>query len=137
MNSTDLYRIERLLSTNDPEVYQESSRHDALLLVQETGVLTRDMAVAAIRDESRENRRWADVTFTDERSLSPTEDTRLLIYRAAARWNHEQEPVTVLCSSVYALHTGETCFPSTNTGTTLTTGRAAAASGAPPKKNVG
>jgi hypothetical protein len=30
-----------------------------------------------------------------------------LIYRATARWNYEEKPMNVLCSSVYALYSGE------------------------------
>jgi hypothetical protein len=107
MSFTDLYQIERTLWTNDPEVYQVSLRQDALLLFQETGVITREMAVAAIRGENRENRRWAEVEFADQRVLCPTQDTRILVYRAAARWNYEENPISLLCSSVYALHSGE------------------------------
>ena len=61
MNGTDLYEIEGSLWTNDPKVYHDSLRHDALLIFQETGVITRDTAVATIREENRENRQWADV----------------------------------------------------------------------------
>jgi hypothetical protein len=107
MNSTELYEIERSLWTNDPKVYHDSLRHDALLLFQETGVITRDTAVAAIREENREDRRWAEVSFSDQRTLSPTQDTYVLIYKATARWNYEQSPITVLCSSIYALHSGD------------------------------
>jgi hypothetical protein len=106
MNSTDLYQIERSLWTNDPKVYLDSLRHDALLLFQETGVITRDIAVAAIREENRANRRWAEVTFSDQKVLSPTEHTRVLIYKATARWNYERNPITVLCS-IYVSQAGE------------------------------
>jgi hypothetical protein len=107
MNSTDLYQIERSLWTNDPKVYHDTLHYDALLLFQETGLITRDNAVAAIREENRENRRWAEVRFSDQRALSPTQDTRVLIYKATARWNYEENPITVFCSSVYALYSGE------------------------------
>ena len=107
MDSTELYEIERSLWTNDPEVYRDSLRQDALLMFQETGMITRDAAIAAIREESRENRHWAEVRFVDERVLSPTNDTRVLIYKAAARWNYESNPISVLCSSIYALDSSE------------------------------
>ena len=103
MKSVDLYQIERTLWTNNPEIYHDSLRSDALLLFGETGVITRDTAVAAIRDENREDRRWAEVTFSDQRTLAPTSDTCILIYKATARWNYSQDPITVLCSSFYAL----------------------------------
>ena len=107
MNSTDLYQIEKSLWTNDPNVYRDALCQDALLLFQETGVITRDTAVAAIREENRESRRWAEVRFSDERVLSPTQHTRVLIYKATARWNDEQNPIAVLCSSIYALQSDE------------------------------
>ena len=43
MKSLDLYQIERTLWTNNPEIYHDSLRSDALLLFGETGVITRDM----------------------------------------------------------------------------------------------
>lgn len=107
MDATRLYEIEKSLWTNDPKIYHQSLRHDALLLFQETGVITRDAAVAAIGQENRENQHWAEVRFSDQRVLAPTPDTRVLIYQATVRWNYEQNPITVLCSSVYALHSGE------------------------------
>ena len=107
MNSTELYEIERSLWTNDPGVYYDSLRDDALLVFQETGVVTRDTAVAAICEENREHRHWAEVNSSDQKVLCPTDDTRVLIYKANARWNYEQNPITVLCSSIYALHSGD------------------------------
>lgn len=119
MKAMELYDIERSLWTNDPTVYHDSLRHDALLLFQETGVITRDRAVAAIHDESRENRHWAEVEFSDQRALAPTHDTRVLIYKATARLNLELNPINVICSSIYAptLWRMEICLPSTNTNT--------------------
>jgi hypothetical protein len=107
MDSPELYEMERLLWTNDPRIYRDSLRNDALLLFRETGIITRDTAVAAIREENRDNRRWAEVSFSDQRVLCPTDDTRVLIYKATARWNYEQKPINVLCSSTYALCSGE------------------------------
>src|SRR5262245_34690464 len=89
MNWTELFEVERSLWTNDPKVNHDSLRDDALLLFQETGVITRDTAVAAIREENREDRRWAEVIFADQRVLCPTDDTRVLIYKATARWNYD------------------------------------------------
>jgi len=40
-------------------------------------------------------------------TLPGTPDTRVLIYNTTARWNYEQNPITVQCSSVYALHFDE------------------------------
>lgn len=99
-------RNRKIAWTNDPELYHDSLRHDALLMFGETGVITRDAAIAAIREEHRENRHWAEVRFSDQRVLSPTDDTRVLIYKAAARWNYESNLITVHCSSVYALDSG-------------------------------
>jgi hypothetical protein len=107
MDASALCEMEKFLWTNDPRIYHDSLRDDALLLFQETGVITRETAVAAIREENRDNRRWAEVSFSDPRVLCPTDDTRVLIYKATARWNYEQKPISVLCSSTYALCSGE------------------------------
>jgi hypothetical protein len=106
MTSTDLFEIERSLWNNDPVLYHETLRPDALLVFRETGVITRDAAVASIRDLNRLNYYWTEVQFADQRVLSPANDTRVLVYRATARWNYEQSPETVLCSSIYALQSG-------------------------------
>jgi hypothetical protein len=63
-------RDRKVTVDHDPKVYHDSLRHDALLLFQETGVITRDTAVGAIRDEQRENRHWAEVRFADQKVLS-------------------------------------------------------------------
>jgi hypothetical protein len=107
VTSTDLFEIERSLWNNDPVLYHDTLRSDALLLFRETGVITRDGAVAAIRELNRLNHYWAEVEFADQRVLSPTNDTRVLVYRATARWNYAQSPETVLCSSIYALQSSE------------------------------
>jgi hypothetical protein len=78
-----------------------------LLRFQETGVITRDTAIAAIREENRENRRWAEVRFSGQRVLSPRQDTCVLVYKATARWNSEENPIIVLCSGLYVLYSGE------------------------------
>jgi hypothetical protein len=107
MNSRELFEIERSLWTNDPDIYQKALRENALLLFQETGLITRDTAVGAIREENHRNRRWAEVEFSDQRSLCPTPNTRVLIYKATARWNYNENRMTVLCSGIYALQSGE------------------------------
>jgi hypothetical protein len=107
MNVKELLELERPLWTNNPDVYHDSLRDDALVLFQETGVMTRDTAVAAIREENRQSRQWAEVRLADENMLSPTADTRVLIYKATARWNDDPKPISALCSSTYALSGGK------------------------------
>ena len=107
MDGTGLYEIERSLWTNDPKVFHDSLRRDALLIFRESGVITRNTAVAAMTEENRENRHWTEVRFSDQRVLSPTHDTRVLIYKVTARWNDQRDRITVRCSSIYALHSDE------------------------------
>jgi hypothetical protein len=107
VTSADLFEIERALWNNDPVLYHDTLRPDALLLFPETGMITRDVAVAAIRALNRLHHYWTDVEFADQRVLSPMHDTRLLVYRATARWNYAESAETVLCSSIYALQSGE------------------------------
>jgi len=88
MDGTGLYEIERSL-WNDPKFFRDSLRRDALLLFR------------------RENRHWTEVRFSDQRVLSPTHDTRVLIYKATASWNDTQDRIIVRCSSIYALRSDE------------------------------
>ncbi len=96
-----LTAIERRLWTNDPGFYGDALVEEALLVFPETGVITRDAAVAAIRVENAEGRRWAEVHFQDVRCLRVSADAAVLVYRVTARWEHEESAVSALASSVY------------------------------------
>ena len=67
-----LLKIERSLWTNDAEVYERTLVEDTVLVFAETGVITRDTALAAIRQENSDGRRWASVEFDDVRYMSAT-----------------------------------------------------------------
>jgi hypothetical protein len=67
----------------------------------ETGMISRDQAVAAIRRENDEGRRWADVPLSDVHVSRLAADVSLLHYRVNARWEHESDTVVALASSVY------------------------------------
>ena len=97
----ELVAIEKGLWTNDAPLYRDSLIRDALLVFPETGVITRDAAVEAIREENDKGRRWAEVRFDDVRCLRLADDAALLTYRVAARWEHEQSAISALASSVY------------------------------------
>jgi glyoxylase I family protein len=97
----DLIDIERKLWTNDAGFYKESLLKEAVLVFPETGVITRDVAVHAIVVENAEGRKWAEVEFDDVRTLALSHDTALLIYRVAARWQHEPSKSSALASSIY------------------------------------
>jgi Domain of unknown function (DUF4440) len=101
-----LETIERHLWTNDPVVYTTSLVPEALLAFAETGIIGRDAAVAAIRAENAEGRRWAEVAFDDTRLLELGPGVVLLSYRARARWSDAATPVSVLCGSVYVERDG-------------------------------
>jgi hypothetical protein len=102
----DLLGIERQLWTNDADVYAASLTGDAVLVFAETGVIRRDTALAAIREENAEGRRWADVTFDDVLVTQPTRDTAVLTYRVTARWEHEHSATRALASTLYVRHNG-------------------------------
>jgi hypothetical protein len=111
MKTTDsgiehLVRIERKLWTNDVVFYKKNLAADCLLVFTETGVITRNIAVDAIRKENEENRRWAEVDFDEIRSSRLADDVALLTYRVTARWEHEKSSMTALASSVYVEHAG-------------------------------
>lgn len=99
----ELLDIERGLWTNDPLVYHASLIEEAMLVFPETGVIGRDQAVAAIRRENAESRRWDDVDFRDVTSMRLGKEAALLTYKVTARWNDGSPPVTALATSVYVL----------------------------------
>jgi hypothetical protein len=96
-----LASIERKLWTNDSVFYRDNLTDDCLLVFPETDVISRDMAVDAIRKENEEGRRWGEVDFSDTRTLRLAEDAALLSYRVTARWEHETSATTALASSLY------------------------------------
>ena len=102
----ELVAIERSLWTNDAAIYESSLIEDAVLVFAETGVIRREPALAAIRQENAEGRRWAEVQFDDVLALRLTPDAALLTYRATARWAHASSPIAVLASSVYVSREG-------------------------------
>lgn len=101
-----LLPIERGLWSNDAVFYHETLTEDAILVFAETGAISRDIAVAAIREENAAGRSWADVTFADIRVLELAADAAMLTYRATFRWNDESAPNTAMASSVYLLRDG-------------------------------
>jgi hypothetical protein len=96
-----LLGIERSLWTNDADVYRANLVDGALLVFAETGVLTRDAAVEAIKRENAEGRHWAAVQFDDVWSVGLPTGTVLLTYRVTARWAHSPVDTVALASSVY------------------------------------
>ena len=96
-----LVNIEKRLWTDDADFYKDNLSEDCLLVFPETGVISRDIAVEAIRKENEEGRRWAEVHFDEVRSLRLADDVALLTYRAIARWEHEKSAITALASSLY------------------------------------
>ena len=101
-----LLAIERRLWTNDAAFYEAHLTDDALLIFAETGAITRDVAVSAIRKENAEGRRWEQVEFTDARCVRIGPDAALLTYRVSARWAHEASGSFALASSLYVRHIG-------------------------------
>ena len=96
-----LLSLERDLWRNDPAIYKETLLPDATLLFAETGKISRDQAVEAIKQENAEGRRWADVVFSDIHVSPLAADVVLLHYRVKARWEGEPDAIVALASSVY------------------------------------
>jgi hypothetical protein len=96
-----LLSCERELWKNEPVIYNATLIPEAILVFAETGMISRDQAVEAIRRENAEGRRWADVTFSDTHVSHLAADVALLHYRVRARWEHEADAVVALASSVY------------------------------------
>jgi hypothetical protein len=102
----ELVRIERELWTNNAVLYRDMLVPEALLVFPETGVITRDTAVDAIKQENAEGRRWAEVRLQQVRTLALADDAVLLTYRVAARWEHQQATMVALASSAYVRRDG-------------------------------
>jgi hypothetical protein len=98
-----LVAIEHKLWKNDAKLYEANLLPEALLVFAETGVITRDVAVDAIRTENAEGRRWAEIKFDDVRTLPLGKDAALLTYKATARWEGDTQKMTALCTSAYVL----------------------------------
>jgi hypothetical protein len=101
-----LLRTERELWTNNAVLYRDALVPEALLVFPETGVITRDTAVEAIRQENVEGRRWAEVNMHEVRTLPLSDAAVLLTYRVTARWEGEQAPILALASSAYVRRDG-------------------------------
>lgn len=102
----ELLEIEKKLWTNNAAFYESALTADAMLVFAETGVITRDTAVAAIVTEKAEGRRWAEVHFYDVRSVRLADDVALLNYRVAARWENETSMTWALATSLYVQSEG-------------------------------
>lgn len=102
-----LIDIERKLWTNNAVFYKDNLTEDCLLVFAETGVISRDVAVDAIRKENEEGRRWAEVDLDKIHRVSFAVNVALLNYRVKARWEHEELPITALASSLYVNREGK------------------------------
>lgn len=103
----ELLAVERQLWKNDAELYGHHLIDEALLVFPETGVIGRQVALDAIRQENAEGRRWAEVDIGDVHALELGRDAAVLTYRVAARWEHEAARYMGLASSVYVQRNGE------------------------------
>ncbi len=103
----ELLAVERQLWKNDAERYGHHLIDEALLVFPETGVIGRQVALDAIRQENAEGRRWAEVDIGDVHALELGRDAAVLTYRVAARWEHEAARYTSLASSVFVQRNGE------------------------------
>jgi hypothetical protein len=102
----ELLKVECGLWKNDAELYHRSLTEHALLVFPESGVIGRDQAVAAIREEEAEDRRWADVAFSDVRATSITSEVAALTYFVDARWNYEERGNRSIGTSLYVREDG-------------------------------
>lgn len=101
-----LLDVEKQLWRNDAELYQHHLIPEAMLVFPETGVITRDVAIKAIRAENAEGRRWGDVRFDGVRRVRLADDVALLTYKVIARWQHEESEYPALATSAYVKREG-------------------------------
>ena len=102
MNLRDeLTGIEQGLWTNNPVLYRDTLIEGALLVFPETGVIGRDIAVEAVRNEIADGQHWAKVEFNDVHVMPLASNVATLTYSVTAKWNNEAASVCALVSSVY------------------------------------
>src|SRR5262245_41414816 len=99
--------VERRLWSNDAAFYDANLIDEALLVFAEIGVITRDVAVAEIRKENADGRRWEHVELNNIRCLRMAADVALMTYQVSARWAHEISTGSALATSVYVRRVGE------------------------------
>ena len=75
-----LIDTERRLWTNDPDLYEAAYDEDAMLIFSEVGRINRTLAVAAIREENKNGKHWAEVRFEDVATSQLAPDVVLLVY---------------------------------------------------------
>ncbi len=102
---TAVLAIERSLWTNDAACYENNLTDDALLVFAETGAISRDIAVAAIREENAAGRQWADVEFSDIHVLQ-LDDAIMVTYRAISHLGQRNVSDAALASSLYVQRDG-------------------------------
>jgi hypothetical protein len=102
----EIVETERQLWKNDVDLYGASLTPDATLLFPETGPITRETALDAIKVENEQGRHWAEVEFEDATIKDISPDVAALIYKVTARWAHENEPIHALASSIYVNRDG-------------------------------
>jgi hypothetical protein len=98
-----LLSFERGLWRNDPAIYHATLVPEAILVFAETGVISRDHAVEAIRQENAEGQAMGGRNLLGCPPVRLAADVALLHYRVKARWEHEAEAVVALASCVYVL----------------------------------
>lgn len=102
----ELISIEYSLWKNEPNIYHQTFTPEVVLIFPQVGRIGRNEAVAAIREENKAGRAWAEVNLDDAATLVLGDETVLLTYRAVARWNYEKVATTTLCSTLYVKRDG-------------------------------
>jgi hypothetical protein len=99
--SKQLWDSESQLWKNDIVLYDRHTMNNALFAFPETGIITKEEALSAIRDENTTGRRWAEVNFEKQQNMFLSESAALITYTAIARWAHKPDVYKALCTSVY------------------------------------
>src|SRR5262249_40101709 len=96
-----MIETERTLWTNDLDVYEAAYDENAILIFPEAGKIGRAFAVAAIKDENRNGKHWAEVHFEGVVPSQLSAEVVQLVYRGIARWNYETTASSAYCTTIY------------------------------------
>lgn len=104
VEAQDLVELEQRFWTSDVDMYRQRVTDDALMVFAEpVGILTKAQILTSIAGAAR----WADVRFENVQVRPVANDVVLLVYKATARRENDDDWYEALASSVYMKRTGE------------------------------
>lgn len=104
MQHEQLWALERAFWRGGTDVYDQYLAPQVLMVLPSpAGIMDR----GAIMDSITTAPRWAEVTFSNQRAITPTEDVVVLAYDARAHRSVRESEYRAHCSSTFVRMAGE------------------------------